>query len=159
MKVIITDIDGISTKLAIGYYVNVEEKTVTYPYPSGTVLAPGKKITLLREVPVTQETDLVNQGPFHPEVIEAALDKLTAIAQQHDEKLERSLKLSATATSNVSVDLPAPYASSVIGWDDTGTRLVNMSSPLGTTARAIDGGNAISVYLPAQIYDGGDANG
>lgn len=45
-------------------------------------LANGYQISISRELPVTQETDLRNQGKFFAEVHEDALDKLTMLIQQ-----------------------------------------------------------------------------
>lgn len=45
-------------------------------------LASGHQISISRELPVTQETDLRNQGKFFAEVHEDALDKLTMLIQQ-----------------------------------------------------------------------------
>ncbi|WP_234012703.1 hypothetical protein [Cronobacter dublinensis] len=45
-------------------------------------LANGWKISISRVLPVTQETDLRNQGSFFPEVHEDAFDKLTMLIQQ-----------------------------------------------------------------------------
>ncbi|MEC9970775.1 hypothetical protein RCT97_22100 [Escherichia coli] len=45
-------------------------------------LANGYQISISRELPVTQETDLRNQGNFFAEVHEDALDKLTMLIQQ-----------------------------------------------------------------------------
>lgn len=45
-------------------------------------LANGHQISISRELPVTQETDLRNQGKFFAEVHEDALDKLTMLIQQ-----------------------------------------------------------------------------
>lgn len=47
-----------------------------------TALANGYQISIARELPVTQETDLRNQGKFFAEVHEDALDKLTMLIQQ-----------------------------------------------------------------------------
>lgn len=44
-------------------------------------LANGYKISISRELPVTQETDLRNQGKFFAEVHEDAFDKLTMLIQ------------------------------------------------------------------------------
>ncbi|HFO9128877.1 TPA: hypothetical protein ACHK35_001415, partial [Escherichia coli] len=46
------------------------------------VLANGYLISIYRELPVTQETDLRNQGKFFAEVHENAFDKLTMLIQQ-----------------------------------------------------------------------------
>lgn len=45
-------------------------------------LANGYRISISRELPVTQETDLRNQGKFFAEVHEDAFDKLTMLIQQ-----------------------------------------------------------------------------
>lgn len=45
-------------------------------------LAHGYQISISRELPVTQETDLRNQGKFFAEVHEDAFDKLTMLIQQ-----------------------------------------------------------------------------
>lgn len=47
-----------------------------------TPLASGVQISISRELPATQETDLRNQGKFFPEVHEDAFDKLTMLIQQ-----------------------------------------------------------------------------
>lgn len=56
-------------------------------YTGGNVVLPspltnGYKISISRELPVTQETDLRNQGKFFAEVHENAFDKLTMLIQQ-----------------------------------------------------------------------------
>ena len=71
--------------------------------PGGTVtltsvLASGYNLALSSQVQSTQETDLTNQGGFYPEVITAALDKLTIVNQQNDEALSRSIKTSLADT-------------------------------------------------------------
>ena len=45
-------------------------------------LATGWKISISRDLPLTQETDLRNQGKFFAEVHELAFDKLTMLVQQ-----------------------------------------------------------------------------
>ncbi len=45
-------------------------------------LANGYQISISRELKVTQETDLRNQGKFFAEVHEDAFDKLTMLIQQ-----------------------------------------------------------------------------
>lgn len=47
-----------------------------------TALTNGYQISISRELPVTQETDLRNQGKFFAEVHEDAFDKLTMLIQQ-----------------------------------------------------------------------------
>lgn len=65
--------------------------TVTYPL-SGSPLSVAYTITIQRVVPLTQETDLINQGGAYPADIEDALDYLTMITQQMEEVLDRTVQ-------------------------------------------------------------------
>lgn len=88
-------------------------------------LLSGEKLTIVRDVPLTQEADYVNNDPFPAESHELALDKLTMIAQQLAEALLRALLLPPSVTG-VSSQLPSPSADKLIGWDSTGTALRNV---------------------------------
>src|SRR5215468_882292 len=55
--------------------------SVTYPL-SGSPLAVGTRLTIYRDVAVTQPIQISNQGAMWPAVIEQALDRLTLIAQR-----------------------------------------------------------------------------
>ncbi|MFP2832485.1 hypothetical protein ACLETW_00705 [Citrobacter portucalensis] len=57
-----------------------------------TALENGFRISIARELPVTQETDLRNQGKFFAEVHEDAFDKLTMLIQQAISWLRLSLR-------------------------------------------------------------------
>ncbi|WP_247751786.1 hypothetical protein [Citrobacter freundii] len=57
-----------------------------------TALANGYQISISRELPVTQETDLRNQGKFFAEVHEDAFDKLTMLIQQVSSWLSLALR-------------------------------------------------------------------
>lgn len=85
-------------------------------------------MVILRVVPVLQSTDIKNQASFFPEVHEDVFDKLVMIAQQHDEELGRGVSL-AVSSVGVSAGLPAAEAYKVLGWNSTGTALVNTDTP------------------------------
>jgi hypothetical protein len=69
------------------------------PWPTGglvtMVVAPavGEQLLIKREVSVTQLVDYITADTFPAETHEAALDKLTMIAQQLGEKIGRTLTL------------------------------------------------------------------
>lgn len=72
--------------------------------PGGSVttvaaVASGYTLTVLRDVDATQATDVANGGGFYPEVIEDALDKLTMLAQQNAEKLDRAVLSGVSGTN------------------------------------------------------------
>lgn len=56
------------------------------PLPSGYTLV------ITSAIPETQGIELTNHGGFYPEVITDALDRLTALVQQLQESVDRSLK-------------------------------------------------------------------
>lgn len=59
--------------------------------------ASGSTITILRNVPFTQETDLENQGAYFAETIEGALDRGVMRDQQLSERLDRAITIPASA--------------------------------------------------------------
>nr|WP_244316743.1 tail fiber domain-containing protein [Pannonibacter sp. XCT-34] len=58
----------------------------------------GQQLIILRDVPVTQEADFVEADKLPAQSLEDALDKLTMIAQQHDEELGRTITANESAT-------------------------------------------------------------
>jgi hypothetical protein len=94
--------------------------TVTYPL-SGSPIVSGTTLTIYRKVAVTQPTSISNQGAMWPQVIEAALDRLTYIAQNVGDSVSRALVISPTDSGSLSV-LPnrTQRANAVLGFDGTG---------------------------------------
>ena len=72
------------------FTVDLDNATVTYP-KSGTPLAAGETLVILRELPLEQPLNLVNQGPYFAEDIETTLDEEVMMIQQLREQLGRSL--------------------------------------------------------------------
>jgi len=60
-------------------------------------LAAGGQLVIVRQVPITQETAYPKNDPFPEAAHEAALDKLTMIAQQIQDETRRAIKLSVVA--------------------------------------------------------------
>lgn len=56
-----------------------------------TPLLTGQTLTLVRRLPLTQDTSLENQGAYYPEVVENRFDVLTMQIQSVQETTERSL--------------------------------------------------------------------
>lgn len=114
IKVLLTDADGKEKLLTKDYYVDVEKNVVRYPgYAVGAevpeserppVLPTGWKLTIYREVPVTQETDLPDQYPFNQ--VEDIGDKLTMIAQQLTDVTSRSLRISVSKSADIDTTIP-----------------------------------------------------
>jgi len=88
--------DGTTTEITSGFSVDTTAQTVTYSAASG--YGSDYRLTLSREMELTQSLDLVNQGAFYAEDHETAFDKLTMIAQQQQEELDRCLKYSISSS-------------------------------------------------------------
>ncbi len=56
-----------------------------------TPLLAGQTLTIVRRLPLTQDTSLENQGAYYPEVVEQRFDLLTMQIQSVQETTERSL--------------------------------------------------------------------
>lgn len=94
------------------------------------IVAPtsNEKLVIYRDVAITQEVDYITGDAFPAETHEAALDRLTMIAQQLDTGLERSLSL-PISVDGVSVELPIPEAGKHLAWNISATGLINDYSP------------------------------
>lgn len=124
IKVYLTEIaTGAVTLLTNGYRVDMDNSEVIYPYPSGNPLPSTKKITLLREVPLIQETALPNQGPYFAKTIEKSLDRGVCISQQIQEQVSRSILHAVSVDPDVSNRLPAPVPLHSFRWAADGKSL------------------------------------
>lgn len=115
VKVYLTNGAGAVSEITSDFWVNTAEGYVKYPgYEPGTepplvdqppVLPAGWKITLLREVPLTQEIDLVKSGSYMPEVLEGGYDRATMQIQQLAENIGRSVQLPVDAPAGAGDEL------------------------------------------------------
>jgi hypothetical protein len=102
-----------------------------------------QKLTILRNVPLTQLNTYVPNDPFPAASHERALDQLTMEVQQLDEALDRTLILPTNITpGTVSTSLPSPAANQVIGWNTTATGLQNLDA--ASLASIVSSGTAYS---------------
>ena len=94
--------------------------SVTYSY-GGTPLSASERLTILSNVALLQPTDIQNRGGFHPAVIENALDRVTILAQQAKELLDRAIVFAPSDTAS-STQLPAAAdrANKALVFDDDG---------------------------------------
>jgi len=110
--------------------------SITYPATLGTELPTGDSIALERIVDLDQDTDLVNQGAWKPEEVEAAFAYSRMADQQIDDKTERSLKLPVSVdTTSISVDVPVPSALKTFRWNAAANALEETDDP-GVSATA-----------------------
>lgn len=163
IQVILTDTNGNNTTKTITTHY-----TVSGVGNSGggnitmlTAPASGEKLTFLRNVPLSQETDYTEGGAFPAESHETALDKLTMIAQQISEVNSRTVTLSASANlSVVSTALPTPTASKILAWNASATAIENIDNYITTTtasqasaAQINAGSDSIKYIAPDALND------
>ena len=125
LQVIIVDEDGDSTELLTSQYSvtginNPNGGTVTYPL-SGSPLATGSYISIIRNLPLKQLIAIANQGNFYPATVESALDYLMMVAQQVAGTFGRAIVAPVT---DPDILLPLPpfnqRANQLLGFDADG---------------------------------------
>lgn len=146
LVVVRTDASDVDTTLTYVTDYSVVLNADQVASPGGTVtlaVAPavGLKVTILRNVALTQGTQLPNQGAWYPKVVENALDKLTMIVQQLSEKVGRAV------VAGVTVDPAALLASiySAVTTSGTNASTATTQAGIATTQAGIattEAGNA-----------------
>ncbi len=123
IQVILTSSAGVETVLTETTHYSVAATNNRFSN-GGTVTTvatydTGNKITILRNVPVTQASDFTEGMPTLYETFENGLDKLTRISQQQQEQIARTPKLKKSSTlSGVEID---EGAGRYLRWNDAGT--------------------------------------
>lgn len=88
-----------------------------------TAPATGETLIVSRNIPLTQGADYVENDPFPAATHEEGLDKLTMIAQQQQEELDRSLRFPLSVDSGVSNEIPTPTADYYLKFNSAGTAI------------------------------------
>lgn len=124
--------DNETTELKEDYFIDETSRTVHYPgYSPGEekpeeerpqILQNGERLLIYRSIAINQESSLGNVWPF--DVIEDALDKITMIIQDLNEKQKRSIQIPESADPDTyHTEFPYPKDGNVIVWRDG--KLVN----------------------------------
>ena len=88
---------GVLKTISTHYTVSFSGTTATVTFTAGNVPPTGtKNIIFIREVPFTQDTDLVNNSLLEAESLEKQLDLMVNQTQQLNDKVDRNLKLADT---------------------------------------------------------------
>ena len=126
LRVVLTDSAGNETvqTLATHYGVSGVGDSGGGSVTMVTAPATGETLTVLRDVPFTQETDYQNQGAYYAETVEDALDLLTMADQQLEERIDRSVTLPVASTIT-DLAFPTPTADALIGWNADANALAN----------------------------------
>ena len=101
-------------------------------FTTGNTPTATETVVLRRSTPQTQGLDLIENDPMPADNIETAYDKLTAISQELQEQVDRSLKISRTntMTSTEFTTSATDRATKVLSFDSSGELAVTQE--LGT---------------------------
>lgn len=124
VKVVLTDESSVETILTETTHYTISATNSDFS-SGGTVTtvsayAAPNKITIVSNVPLTQESDFTEGMATLYETFESGLDKLTRIVQQHNEIIVRSLTLPLSSAS-ISALLPVPVANAYLAINSAGT--------------------------------------
>jgi len=97
--------------------------------PAGA-LAVGTQLTILRSLPLTQLINISDYSATPAATWNQALDRAIILTQQMQEQINRAILAPVNSTSNAGYSLPNPIPNGYIGWDATGTFLINISNQL-----------------------------
>ena len=101
-------------------------------FQSGHLPASGETVLLRRDTPQTQGMDLIENDPLPADTLETAHDKIMSVAQEVQEEVDRSLKLSRTntMTSTEFTVGASDRANKVLSFDASGE--IAVTQELGT---------------------------
>jgi len=123
-------------ELGVDYSVTLNTSTVGGTVVFGTAPADEQLVSIRRNIPTTQGTDIPSGGLFRESQIEKALDKAVLLIQQLEESVSRAL-LQNPYTTALDLELPAPVALKGLAWDSTGAKLENVDLPSEALANAL----------------------
>ena len=145
------------------YTVTINASTKFATVTLNTNLAAGFKIVILRGTPIVQQVDYTEGDPFPAETHEGALDKLTIIATQLQEQLDRSLQVVETSTVT-GIRVAEFQADKALVVDPTGTKVAmgptttDIANAQTNAAAATAAANAAAASASSAVAAASSAN-
>lgn len=132
---VIDQVAGTSTPLSLGSDFTVSGANDDGGFTVNTTVpvASGKNLLVKRVIAFTQPTSFTNQGRFFPALHQDMADRLEMQIQQINDTQGRFLQFPDGVVPEPDGELPVPQPSSILGWSEDGTRLVN-TGPTGVGA-------------------------
>jgi hypothetical protein len=139
ISVIYTDANGVETTLSPTAYTQTLTAAATgslwgiggsvlYPL-TGSPIASGTTITILRTLLLDQDTSISNQGPFYPQAVEQALDTLCMEIQQIGNAQTYAIRAPIIdATAPNALPPAAQRANGTMTFDSTGQPTVSAAT-------------------------------
>jgi len=133
LKVVLTDSGGTETVLTLttDYTVSGVGDASGGNVTTVETYASGNTITIVRDVPLTQETDYIEGDDFPAQSHEDALDKLTMMVQQQQEFFNRTVMFPVSDSDTLSAELPAgaERAGKYLAFDANGEPIASEGTP------------------------------
>jgi len=106
LSLIVTDGDGVETAVTTAFEVDTSKTFLTYPTTDSQLdpLPSTHKFTIVRNTPLTQDNNLIQQATLDKESMEASLDKLTRITQELAEQSSRAIKTKVSGSAAQSAE-------------------------------------------------------
>lgn len=117
-------VDGVLKNMGTDYSVSAAPWTAGGNVTFVTAPGAGVTVVILRYIPLTQVTDLIEGAKFSSETIEDVFDKLTMLCQDLKEVVGRALILTPGSLYK-DLSVPDPVAGQMLIWNFDGTALVN----------------------------------
>lgn len=108
--------------------------------------ASGNTLTLMREMPLTQQSVIQDSGILRVAGLTEAVDKLTLLVQQHEEKLNRALIIPKGETLDMEMPSSVSRANGYLSFGSTGAPTISSS---GFTSSAY----TVSSYMENVLDD------
>ena len=144
LTVLVTRPDGteIIQAITIDYTVSgagsADGGSVTF----GQAPAAGEIVTIIRNEPLIQETNVDDVGTFREQAFEDQFDRHARQAQQLQEQLDRTVKMKRSS-AHPGPDFPEPEAGRLIGWNSVGNALETKPDlSVGTVTTGLPGTSA-----------------
>ncbi|MEX3008367.1 hypothetical protein [Hoeflea sp. TYP-13] len=161
LAVYLTDAAGTETLQTISTHYTVSGAgaggggTVTFV----TAPATTETVTIIRNEPLTQNTDANDVGTFREQAFESQFDRHARQVQRLFEMAGRALKF-RKSSANTDIDFPEPIAGLIPGWNSDATGLENKAvADVGESFPAValnffrrnSGNTAFEARTPAQV--------
>jgi len=147
---------GVETTLVLGADYTVPEADLKKPNGGNITLTAGnllatEALTIRRVRPLTQKTDIRNQGDYNRAAHEDAFDHLMMVLQQQQDEIDRSIKMPETISTGNNT-LPASIAANHIVMRNATNDGWNSGTIAASGNIIVPGGNGFAVYTGSNTF-------